>query len=274
MTTASPEEKLKEALIELIKKMADEKILPEWMQQPDQMNKIISSVMDKMQEHKCELSIDDLKNAHVQKALMGLILSDEKLLNQKQLGLDCLNALNSGDKKLEENPELDKKLMSRALLSAALVQLLNPNNDKTMEMTPDQLAKSILKPVMDKLKSDPKAENEDQKKGANELEKELSDALRNLFGGDDPRQVGTQQIPVIGPIFGNVSAFEHQAAQNPTSQAFMSKEISEIFGADPLGEKSHNKAADAAMDGIISSICNDVADSISSAPKPLPPGLA
>ncbi|RDI40201.1 hypothetical protein [Aquicella lusitana] len=196
---------------------------------------ILDNVKLNIQDQGVELSPQNLLNPNVQKLLTGAIISET--LGIKQNVNNFIKAADQiKDASDEPNPEVDNKLKPAFKLLLALNAFLEKyKNDNAPKLEP----KAMLKRFKDEFELDKQIDPKDTKElnnVTNELEKQLSESLRYLNGGDDPRVAGEIPTIIIGQIVGNLFGFTNQTTANPTSVSRMVDAITYNAGKeDPLG---------------------------------------
>jgi hypothetical protein len=218
MFRPASENDIKRTLEELIKAM-DLK-LP-----AAQMQEVIEKILKSLKENDVTLTQNDLKNKHVQNRLMNCITA-VTLGKEKELPA-IMNVLKT-DEKNQPHIELDNKLKIDLKVLMVMDFVFSPEKNNK------ELSKDELKKLKGELGKTPKLTMENQV-SQQELEKQLEDTLRNLYGGDNPRVSGSISFPVLGPVVGNVMGLTHQASADPNSVAEMVREISPSKDVDPLG---------------------------------------
>lgn len=232
---------------------------------PSQLENVLDQLFKHMQEKGIEIS-EDQKREIKKEFTSELTNVSHDEVNDPKFKLQLMGAITAytlGNKKdfderihLIKNrehfplkPELELKIKNELkMLALALLMVkeaVRENNPILLqkEFTPVQLAKELLKRHPDK-------NNPEKKEEMNELEKQMSDTLRNLFGGDDPRQVG-EVVSVVFLVIGNLPGFTNQTQPNFNSNAFMTKAITyNSQDTDPLGLENIIKNVEDLSEGI------------------------
>lgn len=220
-----------------------------------------------------ELTWDEIKDENVQKKLMGAIVQtaimgpdkDGIFLANKENNT-FINELNrnSSDEKKSLNPELAKQFQLMVAFKISLDALFKNNND------PNKIAdkvKEFMQPFQKELANKP--DGPGKKQAENELstfEKQLTESLSNMNGGDDPRITGEVQKIIQGPIAGNVVGWTNQSIADPKSFSALVMDITYNAGKiDPQGKENITKANDL-LSGALEAV-SEVVTSYANAPK-------
>ena len=220
---------------------------------------IIESVLENFPKN-FELNVDELKNENVQKFLMGSIISSS--LGLKETTKEFADKLVSGKENgfsEDPDPKLDKKLTAGILLLLSVQAMF----DKTFEPPiptprPTPADRQAFKQDLDTKVGDDENKKKENQLKLNALEKQLDDALRNLFGGEDPHQTGKIVFVITGPVFGNLRGFTHQSSPDPNSVEAMVEEITHNTNKEDYLGKENIAKEDELMSGIVDSVTNTI----------------
>ena len=221
---------LEKVLTKIIEEMKKKDMLPPSID--------VKNLVEKITEHlenqpNLKLNEHDLKNSNVKKLLMGVVASQILGIKNDEF-TEKLKSVDREKPSEEEEKKNDLKLGASLKLLMALnlamqnrMDLLNKNTPKP---TPglDKAAKDVIAKEIPELKNADKDKEHQQELDA--LEKNFSDALRSLYGGDDPRLTGEVIGPVVGQIVGNLFGFMNQTTPNPESTAFMVEAVTHNAG--------------------------------------------
>lgn len=263
------EQKLREKLDMILDFMKDNKLISEKACE-DMKTEKEGGFLDTLVKDLSNSGMEDkdIRDEHFQKKLMGTLVSHSLGMNEAvKMGMDVLTtALTLKNPKdttkdsvpfeqtlgnPEANKALDKLQAQSIILSSAL------NNDK-LHVNPLKLdgpkpdfgaiAKHMMtdfKKTMEKKFEKNETEKKEFEKLSKEIEKQLTDTLRNAYAGDDPRIAGEVTGPILGPIL-SVMADWIEPEANPTSVAARVMEATEdLPGNDPLGIKDKHKKSTA-----------------------------
>jgi len=261
-------EGLREALEKIFQHMEKNGLVTEGMK--GQKDGLLESIANDLVEARANLSAEDVNtNINVQRKLMGMIAM--KALGEKRLYKNFKENVAEPLDAKKQSDDLDEKLNLSLILIKSIDGMMkefkkkNRKDDK--DITEEELNDAIDKQVkqFDKKavdafltalvlkasigKSPEEVEKMKKEKNdiMNELDKNLSDTLKNLYGGDDPRIVGEVQTPILGPIMGNLFGFTNQTYSDPKSVALMIQAITYNAGVPDflnleVAAKNANKA--------------------------------
>lgn len=160
------------------------------------------------------LSPHDIQDVNVQKKLMSCITS---LIMGKDLEYKATIATLKSDKKNEPDETLDAKLTAQLMLLVMMrhALVLDPSL-KLKTLKPDEFKQKMLDNAKEEKIENPKIDL---------LKNQIDNCLRNLFGGDNPTFSGGVPFPLVGPVFGDLSATTTQIAADPTKLTLKAESI-------------------------------------------------
>ena len=209
-------------------------------------------------------SLEQLKDRKFQKILSVCLMAEGLKQHKPEYNLDYKKLL---DPLLKLKPEALKKELKT--LFEKLLQDINKLTPEGKRLKPKELEAFANKLANEACREDKHALENDNL--VNTMGEVFTEALRNLFGGTDPRVTGGHLMPVL-QIAGNLFGIADQQGGNVLSNAFIDETNRFDAGkADYTGAENSVKI-NSQLTGFINDVGNGMEIAISTAPRPHLPG--
>lgn len=231
--TALKEAELKRVLEVLFDELKEKKMLPDGVENKDQL---IEKVLEKLQD--VEIDKEDLHKSETKNALCLSIAAQALSDKNKNFEFDYkILFKNFRDNAPEHVQKEYKQELKKFLMEYNKVFLNNQFTEKEIDKAVENISKIVFNSLDDDAKS-----LKDTKNAidgiADMILSALEMSLKNLFGGIDPHKAGSIVAPVQ-MIVGNLSGIADQSSTSETSNAFIDEQ--NRFGgsdSDSLGMKN------------------------------------